>query len=161
GLWLAGICGVGLLVRFLNIFWWRSIGNGNKALFDAQLGVNNAKVGGDAFYYHFQANALAKGAWFVEPFGWAVLHGRETPSAAHPPLPVIYLALWSRLGLDSVNWHRVALSVLGAGTIAVVGLLGRRIGGNTVGLVAAALAAVYPQLWINDGMILSETTAIF
>jgi 4-amino-4-deoxy-L-arabinose transferase-like glycosyltransferase len=160
-LWLAGICGVGLLVRFLNIFWWRPITNGNKALFDAQLGVHDARVGGDAFYYHFQANALAKGAWFVEPFGWAVLHGRETPSAAHPPLPVIYLALWSRLGLDSVNWHRVALSVMGVGTIAVIGLLGRRIGGNAVGLVAAGLAALYPQLWINDGMLLSETTAIF
>jgi 4-amino-4-deoxy-L-arabinose transferase-like glycosyltransferase len=158
---LGAICGVGLLVRLLNIFWWRPVTDGGKALLDATLGAMDAKVGGDALYYHFQANALAKGAWFVGPVEWAFQNGREVPSAGHPPLPVAYLAVWSRLGLDSVNWHRVALCVLGVAAVAMIGLVGRRIGGDAVGLVAAGIAALYPQLWINDGMLLSETMAIF
>ena len=158
---LAAICGVGLLVRLLDIFWWRPVTDGGQAIFDAAVGVKDAKVGGDALYYHFQANALAKGAWFVDPFVWAFVHGKELPSAGHPPLPVVYLAVWSRIGLDTVNWHRVALCVLGVAAVALIGLVGRRIGGDAIGLVAAGVGAVYPQLWINDGMLLSETTAIF
>ncbi len=42
----------------------------------------------------------------------------------------------------------------------MIGLVGRRLGGNAVGLVAAGIAAVYPEIWINDGMLLSESMAI-
>lgn len=54
---------------------------------------------------------------------------------------------------------RVAMAFMGAAVVAVVGLLGRAVAGPTVGLVAAGLAAVYPNLWMNDGVILSETPA--
>ncbi len=45
------------------------------------------------------------------------------------------------------------------GTITVVGpgLLGRSLGGQRIGLVAASLAAVYPLLIVPDGALLSET----
>jgi len=44
--------------------------------------------------------------------------------------------------------------------------LARRVAGVRVGLVAAALAAVYPALWIRDAQVMSEslvvlTTALF
>jgi 4-amino-4-deoxy-L-arabinose transferase-like glycosyltransferase len=52
---------------------------------------------------------------------------------------------------------RFAMVVLGAGTVVLVGLLGREIAGDGVGLLAAAIAAVYPFLWVNDGLIMSET----
>ena len=39
----------------------------------------------------------------------------------------------------------------------VLGIVGRRISGARVGLVAAAVAATYPPLWVNDGMLLSES----
>ena len=152
GAWLAVICGVAALVRFLNVFWWRPTTN--------TPGYHGYKLGGDAFYYHWQANALAKGAWFVDPYVWHFLGGRERPSATHPPLYVTYLAVWSRLGLDTVTWHRVASCFLGIAAVAVIGLVGRKLGGNAVGLVAAGLAAVYPEIWINDGMLLSESMAI-
>src|SRR5207302_11128702 len=42
-------------------------------------------------------------------------------------------------------------------TVLLVGLLGREIAGNRVGILAAAIAAVYPNLWVNDGLIMSET----
>ncbi len=38
----------------------------------------------------------------------------------------------------------------------LVGLLGRRVGGARVGLIAAGLAAVYPQLVMVDGTVITE-----
>ncbi len=152
GLGLAGFTLLGLLVRVLNVLWWRPTTD--------VAGYHGYRLWGDAFYYHWQANALAKGAWFVDPVRW-FLDGAQRPSAGHPPLYSSYLALWSLLGLDGVTAHRLASSMLGTATIVVVGLLVRRLAGDTAGLVAAAIAAVYPELWINDGMLLSETMAIF
>ena len=40
-----------------------------------------------------------------------------------------------------------------------LGLLGRELAGARAGLLAAALGAVYPYLWVNDGLILAETFA--
>ena len=41
--------------------------------------------------------------------------------------------------------------------MAVIGLLGRRVGGNAVGLTAAVIAAVYPLFIGADGSLMSET----
>jgi 4-amino-4-deoxy-L-arabinose transferase-like glycosyltransferase len=152
GWWMLGIGLVAAAVRWMNVFWWRPTTN--------KPGYHGYRLGGDAFYYHWQANALAKGAWFVDPYVWHYFHGKQRPSATHPPLYVTYLSLWSRLGLTSVTWHRFASTFLGIAAVVMIGYLGRRIGGNTVGIVAAGIAAVYPEMWINDGMLLSEPSAI-
>src|SRR5213078_2882863 len=47
--------------------------------------------------------------------------------------------------------------MLGTLVVLLIGLLGRRIAGDAVGLVAAGLAAIYPNIWVNDGLIMSET----
>ena len=39
----------------------------------------------------------------------------------------------------------------------LIGLLGRKLAGDRVGLVAALIAAVYPALWVNDAMLGLET----
>jgi 4-amino-4-deoxy-L-arabinose transferase-like glycosyltransferase len=150
--WLAGLTLLGFLVRVLNVLWWRPTTD--------SPGYHGYRLWGDAFYYHWQANALAKGAWFVDPVLW-FLGGAQRPSAGHPPLYPTYLALWSAIGLDGVTAHRLASGVLGTATIVVVALLARRLAGNAAGLIAAGIVALYPQMWINDGMILSETMAIF
>jgi len=150
--WLAGFTLLGFAVRVMNVLWWRPTTD--------IAGYHGYKLGGDAFYYHWQANALAHGAWFVDPVRW-FLDGSRQPSAGHPPLYSSYLALWSAIGLDGVTAHRLASSMLGTATIVVVGLLVRRLAGDAAGLVAAAITAVYPEIWINDGMLLSETLAIF
>jgi 4-amino-4-deoxy-L-arabinose transferase-like glycosyltransferase len=41
-----------------------------------------------------------------------------------------------------------------------VGLLARRVGGWWAGVAAAALAAVYPNLWMNDSLVMSEAPAL-
>ena len=149
--WLAGLTLLGFVVRVLNVLWWKPTTD--------SLGGHGFRLGGDAVYYHWQANALARGAWYVEPLQW--LSGSERASAGHPPLYSTYLALWSAIGLDGVTAHRLASSVVGTATIVVVALLARRLAGDVAGLIAAGIAALYPELWINDGMLLSETMAIF
>lgn len=127
-------------------------------------------IAGDSLYYHFQANALAKGLGYIIPLGAdlrPVTAGSDliTPSAAHPPLYSTYLALWSKLGVDSITGHRLASCLVGTATIVLVGLLARRLApaatADRVGLAAAVVAALYPGLWINDVVLLSETVAIF
>ncbi len=52
--------------------------------------------------------------------------------------------------------HRTLGLVLGALGVLVMGLLGRRVGGERVGTAAAALTAVHPLLIAADGALLSE-----
>lgn len=114
---------------------------------------------GDPFFYHFGANLLADGGGFLQPYVLA-FGGVEVPAADHPPLYMTVLAVTSVAGLRSVSAHLVVSCLIGAATIPVVGLLGRRIGGRRVGVIAAGLTAVAPQVWLYDGMLLSETLAI-
>lgn len=111
---------------------------------------------GDDYFYHWQGRAIADGLGFINPFSLNALD-RLDPTAAHPPLYSLFLAAVSTVGIDTPIGHRLASSVLGALAVAVIGLAGRRIGGPRAGLLAAAVAAVYPALWINDGMLTSET----
>lgn len=118
----------------------------------------DAFLGGDGFYYHHQALVLRDGQGFIDPIRY-ISQSIETPTAGHPPLYPIYLAGWTFLGVDTPLGHRLASCLLGAATIVVVALVARRLGGPTAGVIAAALAAAYPMLWINDAMLLSEPMA--
>lgn len=111
---------------------------------------------GDAYFYHAGANVLADGHGFISPF-----YPNQTVQAAeHPPLYVMYLAIPSVLGMQSVLAHLVWSTVLGAVTVAIIGLAGREIAGPRVGIIAAALAAVYPNVWVPDTSLMAETLAI-
>jgi 4-amino-4-deoxy-L-arabinose transferase-like glycosyltransferase len=114
---------------------------------------------GDDFFYHWQANALADGMGFINPLTWKAL-GRLDPSGAHPPLYSLYLAVVSWFGGTTPLVHRLASCFLGAGGVVLVGMVARRIAGPRAMLLAAFLAAVYPMLWINDGMLVSESMYI-
>ena len=120
----------------------------------------HAAVWGDSVAYHYGANLLATGKGFIDPLRYG-LSGLRFASAAHPPLYMTYLAVWSLVGLKSALWHRLASCVLGVATVGLVGLLGRRLAGDRAGLIAAVLAAAYPHLWLNDAALLSETAAAF
>jgi 4-amino-4-deoxy-L-arabinose transferase-like glycosyltransferase len=115
-------------------------------------------VGGDSRYYHEGANLLAKGKGFIDPYQYLDA-GRSVPAADHPPLYIVYLAAFSLVGLTSATAHLFVSALAGVATVVVVGLVGREIGGTRLGLIAAALAAVYPNLWGYDGALESETVA--
>ena len=136
------------------------------------------KLGGDAIYYHEGANLLADGKGYIDPFRY-LFGGKEEvtlasgevkevitpvghvePTAGHPPVYVTYLAAFSFFGLDTVRDHQVASALLGSVSIVLAGLLGRSLLGDRVGLIAAGITAVYANIWINDGLVMSETAAI-
>jgi Dolichyl-phosphate-mannose-protein mannosyltransferase len=117
------------------------------------------KLNGDAAYYHWQANDIAHGLWFIDPTQYRAL-GRITPSAGHPPIYVLYLAAVSRFIGQSETTHRLASCLLGGAAIFVIGLVGREIADERVGLLAAAGAVVYAHLWINDEMLMSESVYV-
>jgi 4-amino-4-deoxy-L-arabinose transferase-like glycosyltransferase len=139
-------------------FWLFLIGLGALVIRVAWVLIarRNFALQGDDYFYHWQANALADGLGYLNPFSWKGL-GRIDPSAAHPPLYPTYLAVVSWFGGTTPLVHRLASCVLGAGAVVVIGFAGRRIAGERAGLLAAALGAVYPMLWINDGMLTSES----
>ncbi|HYF44861.1 MAG TPA: glycosyltransferase family 39 protein, partial [Acidimicrobiales bacterium] len=111
---------------------------------------------GDAYYFHGQGLALADGHWFVDPLALD-LGGVPVDAAHHPPLYPLFLGELSAIGLDSPLSQRIASALLGATAVLVVGLVARRLAGDRVGVLATVLAAVYPNLWINDAMLLSES----
>ncbi len=114
------------------------------------------KLNGDAEYYHWQANDIAHGRWFIDPTQYREF-GRIVSSADHPPVYILYLAAVSRFIGQSELTHRLASCVLGGLAIFVIGLVGRELVDERVGLLAAAGAVVYANLWINDEMLMSES----
>jgi 4-amino-4-deoxy-L-arabinose transferase-like glycosyltransferase len=116
--------------------------------------------GGDAYFYHAGANLLADGKGFISPFFFYGSH-RVVPAAEHPPLYLMFLSIPSIFGMTSVLTHMLWSCVVGAGTVALVGVLGRAVGGDRVGIVGAVIAAVYPNMWAPDGMLQAETLAMF
>jgi hypothetical protein len=132
----------------------------------------------DQVFYNAEANQIADGFAFTAPFPRSSEPGVEhPPTAEHPPLTVMVLApvswLFDRAPLKSladetnlvdgstvythVREHRYAMTLLGTVLVLLIGLLGRAVGGTTVGWVSAAIAALYPNLWVSDGVIMSET----
>ncbi len=113
-------------------------------------------LSGDAFYYHTQANDIAHGRWFIDPSQYA-FYGRITPSAGHPPTYLLYLAGVSKFIGQSELTHRLASTLLGAGAVFFVGVLARMLfQDDRAGWLAAAMAALYAHMWINDEMLMSE-----
>ena len=117
-------------------------------------------VVGDANFYHRGAQLLAEGKGFISTFSYDVFH-KTIQDASHPPLYILWLAIPSVLGWSSTTAHQLWTLPIGIATIALVGYAGKDMVSRRVGLIAAALAAVYPNVWSHDALILSETMAIF
>jgi hypothetical protein len=116
-------------------------------------------VAGDAYYYHQAANLLADGEGFPHPYFWD--EGIRAPGADHPPGYQVVLAVPSLLGFDTIRAHQVFTCLIGAATIVLVAIAGRQVAGPRTGLIAAGLAALYPNMWMNDAALMSETLALF
>jgi 4-amino-4-deoxy-L-arabinose transferase-like glycosyltransferase len=119
---------------------------------------------GDDVWFHTVANNLVHGRGFSDPFnvlrhGAIVFgtHGQLLPTAFHPPLFPLLLAIPSAVGLDSYTAHQMVGCVLGAAAVPVIGLVARRLGGDFAALAAAAIAAVFVPLVANDALLLSES----
>jgi 4-amino-4-deoxy-L-arabinose transferase-like glycosyltransferase len=116
--------------------------------------MHGVAVGGDGLEFHLLGNQLAAGDGYVQPLIVAPGH---VPTADKPPLYPLLLAGPSLFGWKSLVAHRVLSCLMGAALVAGVGLLGRRVAGDRAGLIAAALAALYPALVVLDGSLRSES----
>ena len=105
----------------------------------------------DSLYYSFQARANAHGQWFRLVFTGG-------PGAEHPPLASLLMTPASLLP-HYVFWQRATNTLLGIAIIPLIGLLGLRVGGRRVAIVAACIAALYPNLWMNDSLVMSESSS--
>ena len=119
---------------------------------------------GDQFYYVLAGDALADGRGFVVPWRGVVGPAQEAlaaPHAAdHPPLTALAAALAGFLPGppgSHVLEQRLTMAALGVVAVVLIGLLGRAVAGRAAGAAAAGLAAVHPGLWVNDGLVMSET----
>jgi 4-amino-4-deoxy-L-arabinose transferase-like glycosyltransferase len=117
------------------------------------------RVWGDGLVYHKQANLLVDGKGLIAPLPYELL-GVTQQSADHPPLYVLYLAIFSALGLRGDLTHMLVSAPIGALTALSFGLLGRRVWSPRVGIIAAAIGAFSPSMIHYPGFILSETISI-
>lgn len=114
---------------------------------------------GDATAYHLLANNLADGRGYIRPFDLRILHVSR-PTAEYPPLFPALLAIPSFLGAKSVDAQRIFLCFVGTGTVVLIGFLGRRVGGPVVGVIGAAIAALYPMLFLNESVLMAESVYV-
>jgi 4-amino-4-deoxy-L-arabinose transferase-like glycosyltransferase len=107
---------------------------------------------GDAIFYTLQAAQLAGGGGFTDPM-------TRRPAADHPPLTALALVPAAWLTDNDLVAMRLTNCVIGTGAVAAIAFLVRRLTGPRTALTAAALAALYPGLWINDGVLMAESLA--
>ena len=141
---IGGICVAAMAWRVYFIFEWR----------------RDARVWGDALYYHRGGQLLADGYGFINPIRFDQ-DGLIQQAADHPPVYLLYLAFFSLLGFTSPTGHMIATGFIGLGSIVLAAAIGRRLAGERVGVIAALLVAFYPNIFSWEGMILSEPTALF
>jgi hypothetical protein len=116
----------------------------------------------DPALYLILADHVAAGDGFR--YGFGVDQGT---TAYYPPgYPLVLAAVVWLVGLlpVDVSTFDVAVGlnvVLSVATIGLVFVLGRRLGGDRVGLVAAGIWALWPNLIFHSGIVLTETLFLF
>ena len=113
---------------------------------------------GDDRAYHLLAANLADGKGYIRPYDLE-RGGRVVPTAEYPPALPTLLAVADEFGVSSETGQRTLLCLVGAVTVGLVGLAGRRLGGDAVGLAAGAIAAVHPALINADVSLAAESLA--
>jgi 4-amino-4-deoxy-L-arabinose transferase-like glycosyltransferase len=126
-----------------------------RAVWALAIAPDELKHRGDARFFHLAANLLADGHGYIAPLPF-LANGTALASSEHPPGWSGLLAIFSLAGADSYIAHELVGCAVGAGTVVCAALLGRRLGGPRAGLIAAAIAAVYPVYVALDGSLMSE-----
>jgi 4-amino-4-deoxy-L-arabinose transferase-like glycosyltransferase len=117
------------------------------------LWLRNSGVLGDGYVFHTGALDLVNGVGFYDPVSGAAIAG-------HPPAWLVVLAAPSLIGLKSWLSHQLFTCLIGTATIVMTGLAARAAFGRRVGVIAAALTAVYPFAWVYEREVLSEPLAM-
>ena len=116
-------------------------------------------VRSDGYRFHWGAIFLADGKGFLNPLSF-FLGGVRVPDTGHPPGWTILLVGATKIGLRTWLEHAFFASVIGTVTIVMIGLVCKAIFGPRTGLIAAALAATYPNIFLYEREVLSETLVL-
>jgi hypothetical protein len=137
-LWLAVWTAIGLIIRVATVY-----------------GHPGRQAGGDPYAYFYGARLLVTGHGFIDPYAYLIYH-QVVQSAAYAPLYMLTLAAPMLVGLKTFFVARLWTCIVSAAAVTMIGLTGREIAGRRAGLIAAALTAVYPNLWMPDEMVAAE-----
>lgn len=141
-------------------FWWWTIGLtalGWAVRIIVVLGSRADVPRGDAYVYFHGGQLLVDGQGWINVSQFIVSGGRvKIPAASFPPLFTIYEAIPHLVGFHTFLEARLFDTLLGAAAIVVIAMAGRALAGETVGLLAAGIAAIYPNLWIPNMEGMSE-----
>lgn len=117
-------------------------------------------VSGDQYSYYFYGNEIARGRGYIGyltgtatayyPIGYPAILGILYFVVLHTPVP-------NNLMLATALFH----AVIGAASVALVFVVGRAMAGVRVGLLAAGLLAVFPNVIYQVSSVQLETTFIF
>ncbi len=104
----------------------------------------------DEFWFVTQARRLFTSVAFTNPYD-------GYPSALHAPLGAIVVAPLAWIWPHGDDHLRLFSALVGTTTVVVFGFVGRKFGGDRVGLLAAAIAVVTPDLWMASGLVSDDT----
>ncbi len=110
---------------------------------------------GDALYLFLQGRMITQGHVFISPVVYAGT-GEYSPGAGKPPVWPLAIAGLTAVGLDTPTDVRLLAALLGAGAVLAIGAVTFQVAGRRAAIIAAAFAAVYPMLWINDWKMLND-----
>jgi hypothetical protein len=112
----------------------------------------DVRPGSDSAVYASVAEQLYEHQRFAIP-------GSASPYDWSPGAPLFYAGIYYATGGVHPGAVRLVVALLGALTIVLVYLIGRRLGGPLAGLIGAGLLAVYPTTIYFTGKLLSEPLA--
>jgi 4-amino-4-deoxy-L-arabinose transferase-like glycosyltransferase len=136
---LPAILIVGLTLRLVAALWWQS-----------RLPADRPFLFGDSESYWHLARAIADG----QPYQYG---GPDAKIFRTPGYPLLLSPLFLIAGPDPPVFAARVMSVLcGCAAIAAVSWLGRLLFGRQVGLLAAAMLALYPGAIVLSVVVLSE-----
>lgn len=102
----------------------------------------------DTGFYRTEAFSIATGRWFPSGMGFN--------TADHPPLFSIILSITDLLRLETYGEQLLFVGLIGTLVVFVVGMAGRQIAGERIGLIAAAIGSVYPGFWLQGSQVMAE-----
>lgn len=115
----------------------------------------------DQVSYDMLARRVATGYGFTFPEGWYPWVPPDVPTSYYSGSMVIHLAaIYKLVGYNPIV-PRILYALLGTGIVYLMYRLGRRLFGERVGLIAAALGAAYAYLILYSAVLLTETPFIF
>jgi 4-amino-4-deoxy-L-arabinose transferase-like glycosyltransferase len=135
------------------------VGIGLRLIYTFTIGEHLTE-GLDTIFYTLVGGELARHQGYSDP-GLLFNHGITKPTANFPPLYPIFLAGLHMVHVRTLRGYQVAGAICGGLSVALTGLLGRRVTNReAVGWIGAALVAVCPALIASDGSAMAETLSV-